>query len=87
MFWPILIPPPLWAASFKQPTENKTMLYEVAIIKKSTPKQIENGEPKETILLEPKAVVADNEKAAIVKATQGITDDLSNAEILVRPFA
>lgn len=75
------------ARLFPNNQPNKTMLYEVAIIKKATAKQIENGEPKETMLLEPKAVVADNEKAAIVKATQGITDDLSNAEILVRPFA
>lgn len=68
--------------------QNTTMLYEVAIIKKATKKEIEEGKPEETLVLAPKTVLAKNREQAIAIAAKEIDNvELVNFEILVRPFA
>lgn len=66
------------------------MLYEVALIEKPTPKQIEEGQV-EKLVLPPTAVVAKDDKSAGVQAVMSnkssLPDDLSRIEVLVRPFA
>jgi hypothetical protein len=64
-------------------------LFEIAVLKKPTRKQIDEGTGKEELLLSPKAVVAPNEMTAVAKAVQGADPpiDLDTAEVLVRPFA
>lgn len=88
MFTPILIDPALFQSAFKQPTKNNTMLYEVAIIKKATKKEIEEGKPEETLVLAPKTVLAKNREQAIAIAAKEVDNaELANVEFLVRPFA
>lgn len=63
-------------------------LYEVAIIEVIEKKDERN---KETLILEPKAIVAANDQAAGAKAIRSNSDslpeDLDNVKVLVRPFA
>lgn len=65
------------------------MLYLVALIQKPTKKEAEDGKG-ETLILAPTPVIANDDKAAAIKAVkeQGdkITTDLSSVEVLVRPF-
>jgi len=66
------------------------MLFEVAIIKKPTKKEIDDGNGKETLLLKPTCVLAANPQGAVIVAvTQdgGVKDfDPNVCEVLVRPF-
>lgn len=65
------------------------MLYLVALIQKPTKKESEDGKG-ETLIMPPTPVIANDDKSAAIKAVkeQGdkITTDLSNVEVLVRPF-
>lgn len=65
------------------------MLYIVAIIQKPTKKQEEEG-VQEQLILAPTPVIARDDKAAAVKAVttnkDKIEGDLSNVEVIVRPF-
>lgn len=65
------------------------MLYEVALIEKPTPKELEEGKAEKLLLFE--AVIARDDKSAGVQAVMQnkdkITGDLSRVEVLVRPFA
>lgn len=63
-------------------------LFEVAILEKPTPKQIEDGQS-ERLVLAPKAVIANDTQSAAVAAvldTKDLTVDRSRMEIIVRPF-
>ena len=68
---------------------NKHMLYLVALIQKPTKKEEEEGK-QETLILEPTAVIARDDKSAAVQAVASNKDkinaDLSNVEVIVRPF-
>ncbi len=65
------------------------MLYLVALVQKPTKKEEEDGKV-ETLILPPTPVIARDDKSAAVKAVaeskDKITTDLSNVEVLVRPF-
>jgi hypothetical protein len=66
------------------------MLYLVALIKKPTKKQEEDGKQEELILA-PTPVIARDDKSAAVQAVSNSKDkiadtDLSNVEVIVRPF-
>lgn len=65
-------------------------LYEVALIEKPTPKELEEGRV-EKLILPPTAVIAKDDKSAGVQAVMQNKDkiqaDLSRVEVLVRPFA
>jgi hypothetical protein len=66
-------------------------LFEVAIIKKPTKKEIEEGSGVEELLFGPKAVLARDGQAAAITAVTGkdapASLDMTRAEVLVRPFA
>ena len=66
------------------------MLYEVAIIKKPTKKEIEDGTGVEKLLLPPTCVLAANPQGAVIVAVTkdgGVQDfDANYCEVLVRPF-
>lgn len=66
------------------------MLYEVAILQNPTENEQKEGKG-ETLILPPTPVVAQNDRAAGVKAVldnkDKITADLSRVNVLVRPFA
>jgi hypothetical protein len=66
------------------------MLYIVALIQKPTKKQEEDGQ-QEKLILEPTSIIARDDKSAAVQAVSKSKDvigttDLSNVEVLVRPF-
>jgi len=66
------------------------MLYEVALIKRPTKKEAEDGQ-EETLILPPTPVIAVDERSAGVRAVMSqkaaIQDgDLARVEVLVRPF-
>ena len=65
-------------------------LFEVAIIRKPTKKESDEGTASETILLEPVAVVARDSQGAVIAAVTrdgGVRDfDPNYCEVLVRPF-
>lgn len=65
------------------------MLYLVALIQKPTKKEEEDGK-QESLIMPPTPVIARDDKAAAIKAVQEnaskISADLSNVEVLVRPF-
>lgn len=65
------------------------MLYLVAIIQRPTKKQEEDGQ-QEQLILAPVPVIARDDKAAAIKAVteqrNNITADLSNVDVIVRPF-
>ena len=65
------------------------MLYLVALIQKPTKKQEENGQ-QEKLILAPTPVIARDDKSAAVQAVSSNKDkiegDLSNVEVIVRPF-
>lgn len=66
------------------------MLYEVAIIKKPTKKEMEDGTGKEELLLAPTCVLAANPQGAVIVAVTkdgGVKGfDADQCEVLVRPF-
>lgn len=65
-------------------------LFEVAIVKKPTKKEIEEDGAVEELVFGPKAVVArDAQGAAIAAVMSGDAPkiDMNKAEVLVRPFA
>lgn len=78
------------AAVSKIAQTNKIMLYEVALIEKPTPKEVEEGK-QEKLVLAPTAVIAKDDKSAGVQAViqnrDKLPEDLSRVEVLVRPFA
>lgn len=65
------------------------MLFLVALIQKPTKAEEENGK-QESLVMPPTPVIARDDKSAAVKAVaenkDKITTDLSNVEVLVRPF-
>lgn len=65
-------------------------LFEVAIIRKPTKKEVEEGTGEEGLVLPPTSVVARDSNAAVISAvTQngGIKNfDPNKCEVLVRPF-
>ena len=66
------------------------MLYLVALIQKPTKKEEEEEGKQEVLILPPTPVIARDDKSAAVQAVAqskgNITTDLSNVEVLVRPF-
>ena len=66
-------------------------LFEVAIVKKPTRKEVEEGTGNEELLFGPKAVLARDQQTAAIAAVTGKDApagiDMSRAEVLVRPFA
>ena len=66
------------------------MLYEVALIHKPSPKELEDGK-QEVLILPPTAVIAKDDKSAgviaVMQNKDKIEGDLSRVEVLVRPFA
>ena len=68
------------------------MLFEVAILRVPTKKEIEGGTAQETLLLSPTTVIAKDRETAAMRAvmqnSSKITEaDLTHAQVLVRPFA
>jgi hypothetical protein len=67
------------------------MLFEVAILKKATKKEIEDGGKAEELVFGPTPVVARDAQAAGMLAAMSAAFpkdlELSRAEVLVRPFA
>jgi len=63
-------------------------LFEVAVLKKPTPKEIEEGATEE-LVLGPKAVVAQDAQSAAISAALGskLDVDIQKCSVLVRPFA
>lgn len=65
-------------------------LFEVAIVKKPTKKEAEEGTVEETLLFGPKFVIARDGQTAAIKAVMGEDApkgmDLSRAEVQIRPF-
>lgn len=64
-------------------------LYEVAILEVPTPKEREEGKT-ETLVMGPKAVVANDPQAAAIAAVldgDKPTVDRSRMQVLIRPFA
>lgn len=65
------------------------MLFLVALVQKPTKKEEEDGK-QETLILAPTAVIARDDKSAAVQAVaqnkDKISGDLSNVEVIVRPF-
>jgi hypothetical protein len=66
-------------------------LFEVAIIKKPTKKESEEGTGVEELLFGPRAVLARDAQTAAIAAVTGkdapANLDMTRAEVLVRPFA
>lgn len=64
-------------------------LFEVAILKKPTKKEVEDGSAREELVFGPKAVVAKDDQSAAIAAVMasGEKIDMERAEVLVRPFA
>jgi hypothetical protein len=67
------------------------MLFEVAILKKPSKKESEEGTGVETLVLAPTCVVARDANSAVIAAVTkdgGIKDfDPNKCEVLIRPFA
>ena len=64
-------------------------LFEVAILQKPTPAEVERGDS-ETLVMGPKAVVAADSQSAAIVAVMDAGDlkvDRSRLQVLVRPFA
>jgi hypothetical protein len=65
-------------------------LFEVAIVRKPTKKEAEEGAVEETLLFGPKFVMARDGQTAAIKAVMGEDApkgmDLSRAEVQIRPF-
>lgn len=66
-------------------------LYEVAVIRKLTKKEMEEGTGQEALILAPTAVLARDEQVAAIEAVTrdgGIKGfDANRCEVLIRPFA
>ena len=65
-------------------------LFEIAIIRKPTKKEVEEGTGEEGLVLKPTAVLARDANAAVIQAVttnklEGF--DANKCEVLVRPFA
>lgn len=81
---------PIYSQVFESETKRKVnMLYLVALIQKPTQKETEDGK-QEVLILAPTPVIARDDKSAAVQAVamnkDKISTDLSNVEVLVRPF-
>ncbi len=67
------------------------MLYEVAVIKKPTKKEVEEGTGVEEMILAPTAILARDPQGAVIAAATkdgGLKGfDPNRCEVLVRPFA
>jgi len=67
------------------------MLFEVAIIRKPTKKEIEEGTGQEQLILAPVTVLAADPQGAVISAVtrNGTIKDFDphRCEVLVRPFA
>lgn len=65
------------------------MLFEVAVLKKPTKKEVEETGATEELIFGPKPVVARDSQTAAIQAIMGADGpiDLSKCEVLVRPFA
>ena len=64
------------------------MLYEVAMVRKPSPKQVEEG-ILETLIMPPTPVVAKDDRLAAMAAMQKVgteVKDFTNVEVIVRPF-
>lgn len=63
-------------------------LYEVAILKKPTPKEIEEGATEE-LVLGPQAVVSNDPQSAAIQVAlaAGKPLDMQKCQVIVRPFA
>lgn len=66
-------------------------LFEVAIIKKPTKKEVEEGTGVEELVLPPTSVIARDPNSAVIAAVtsgEGLKGfDSNRCEVLVRPFA
>ena len=66
------------------------MLYEVALVKKPTKKELEEGTGQEVLILSPTPVIANDPQGAAVQCVIAnkakIPEDLTRVEVLVRPF-
>lgn len=64
-------------------------LFEVAILRKPTNKEIQDGTAREELVFGPKAVVAKDDQSAAIAAVMQSKEqiDMERAEVLVRPFA
>jgi hypothetical protein len=62
-------------------------LFEIAIIKKPTKKELDEGTGQEELLFGPKTVLAKDEQAAGMMAVMGQNVDLNRSQVLIRPFA
>lgn len=66
------------------------MLYEVAMIKKPTKKEVDEGTGREELILAPVPVLANDPQGAAVQAVISNKDkapaDMTRVEVLVRPF-
>lgn len=70
----------------------KMPLFEVALIKRPTKKEIEEGTATEELLFGPKAVIARDSQGAAIAAVVNNNASLANVDmnrvdVLVRPFA
>lgn len=66
------------------------MLYEVAMIKRPTKKEIEDEGKSEELVLPPVCVIANDPQGAAVQAVikhkDSVPADMSKIDVLVRPF-
>lgn len=64
-------------------------LFEVALLKKPTRKEVEEGTAKEELVFGPEPVVAKDTQSAAIAAVMksGAKVDMERVEVLVRPFA
>lgn len=78
------------ATSFSRNPTPHMPLFEVAILQKPTPKEVEEGKGEELIMA-PFAVVAADPQSAAIKATRNQSRldnvDYNRIQLLVRPFA
>ena len=66
------------------------MLYEVAMVQKPTKKELDETNASEKLIFGPECVIAKDDRmaavAAVAQAMDKLPVDLSNVEVLVRPF-
>jgi hypothetical protein len=67
-------------------------LYEVAVLKIATKKEVEDGAAPEELVFGPAPILAKDDKTAALKALTGNQDklskvDLDKAQVIIRPFA
>lgn len=63
-------------------------LFEVALLKKPTRKEVEDGTGREELVFGPKSVVAKDQQSAAIAAVMQSDQklDMERVEVLVRPF-